>query len=130
MTKMIKAGMENPKRAQAMLMSIVSISMVFVGATIIAGVLQVFQIRQSSDFANSTKAIYAADAGLEWGLYQMIKRSGLPVDPAPILSNGATIDAVCRDVAGTVLDCTDAAVSSISATGKSARSSRALQASF
>lgn len=36
----------------------------------IAGLLMVYQLRQTTDLENSTRAIMAADSGMEWGLYQ------------------------------------------------------------
>lgn len=116
-----------------MLMSVLSIGGVLLGATTIAGTLMVFQVRQNTDFANSAKAIFAADAGLEWGLYNSGKNvaSTTPTTP-PSFANGATVVVKCYDSAGTepALGCTDPSVTRVRAVGNSARSSRALEANF
>ncbi len=52
-----------------MLLTVTIISASILGATTIAGTLMLYQIRQANDILNSTKAIYAADAGIERGLY-------------------------------------------------------------
>ncbi|MBT9169111.1 MAG: hypothetical protein DDT19_02463 [Syntrophomonadaceae bacterium] len=44
------------------------------------------RIRASSDITNSAKAIFAADAGIEWELYKQFKN---PNYPKPLLSNNA-----------------------------------------
>lgn len=54
------------------------------GASAIAGLMMVYQIRQSSDVVNSTKAVFAADSGVEWELYRMFKDSDYP---KPIMTN-------------------------------------------
>jgi len=56
------------------------------GASVIAGYLMLLKIRASSDITNSARAIFAADAGVEWELYKQIKDPGYP---KPSLSNGA-----------------------------------------
>ena len=48
----------------------------------------VVQFKLSTDVNNSVIAIYAADSGVEWQLYQI--RTG-PSVPAPTMSNGASI---------------------------------------
>lgn len=56
-----------------MLITVLAISGTILGATTIAGLLTLYQIRQSTDIVNSTKAIFAADSGLEWRLYKFFK---------------------------------------------------------
>jgi hypothetical protein len=124
------AGSSN-RSGQAMLMSVLSIGGVLLGATTIAGILMVFQIRQNTDFANSAKAIYAADAGLEWGLYNSGKNVGAPSPtPLPTFSNGATLVVKCYDASEVSVTCTDPSVVRVRGVGESARSSRALEANF
>ncbi len=53
-----------------MVLTIMVLGGVMIGASTIAGLLTLFQIRQSTDMTNSTKAIYAADTGSEWSLYR------------------------------------------------------------
>ncbi len=56
-----------------MLITVLAISGTILGATTIAGLLTLYQIRQATDIVNSTKAIFAADSGLEWRLYKFFK---------------------------------------------------------
>lgn len=56
-----------------MLLTVLIISGTILGATTIAGILMVNQIRQTTNVASSFQAIFAADAGLEWELYKMFK---------------------------------------------------------
>ena len=62
-----------PKSGQVMLITVVALSGTLLGATTIAGLLMLYQLRQASDIANSAKAIMAADAGLEWRIYKFLK---------------------------------------------------------
>lgn len=60
-------------KGQVMLLSILLIGASILGATSIAGYLMLRQLRLSSDIVNSTKAIFAADTGIEWELYKCFK---------------------------------------------------------
>ncbi len=71
----------------ALLLTMIILSAGVSIAMLIAAIV-VFQSKLSSDINNSTIAIYAADSGVEWQLYQI--RNGASV-PIPIMSNGATI---------------------------------------
>lgn len=74
---------------QVMLVTVMALSGMILGATTIAGLLMIYQLRQSTDLINSTRAIYAADAGIEYELYRIYKNSGYV---APVLSNGASFE--------------------------------------
>ncbi len=100
------------QRGQVMLLTVLVIGGLLLGASSIAGLLMVYQIRQSSDVINSTKAIFAADTGLEWELYRMFKN---PSYPKPIMANQADFSTT---VYGT---------STIRSIGSSYRSSRAFE---
>lgn len=99
-----------------MLLTILTLGSTILGATTIAGFLMLYQIRQSTDLANSGKAIFAADAGVEWATYSYVTslRAGTPVPltPQPTFSNGATVSAVCRNSCSPsrVVDCSKIAV--------------------
>lgn len=71
----------NPKiktrRGQAVFLSIFLIGALILGATTIAGFLMVVQLRQVSDVADSAKAIFAADAGVNCALYNFSHPSAL-----------------------------------------------------
>jgi hypothetical protein len=80
------------RRGQAMLLTLLALGGTLFGATTIAGMLVVYQIRQSGDAGNSAKAIFAADAGIEWGLYQFFKDGDAP---RPEFQNDATFTLTC-----------------------------------
>ena len=84
-----------------MLLTVLTIGGTILGATTLAGLLVLYQIRQSTDLANSAKAVFAADAGVEWGLYQIYSSAS---GTAPIMGNGASFKVACYDYDGNVLD--------------------------
>lgn len=98
-----------------MLLTVLVIGGLLLGASSIAGLLMVYQIRQSSDVINSTKAIFAADTGIEWELYRMFKNPGYS---KPIMTNEANFSTT---VYGT---------STIKSVGNSQKSSRAFELTF
>lgn len=71
---------------QAVLLSVMVIGGILIGASAIAGILLTYQIRQTNDVINSTKAFFAADAGTEQQIYNMNN----PV-PNPTFSNNAAV---------------------------------------
>lgn len=71
-----------------MLLTVLVLGGSILGASTIAGYLMLLKIRTSSDITNSTKAIYAADSGIEWELYKYFKDK--PDYAQPALSNGAS----------------------------------------
>ena len=71
----------------ALLLTVIIISIVLLIATLIANIV-ITQLKLAGDINDSTTAIYAADSGVEWQLYQI--RNGVSV-PAPAMSNGATV---------------------------------------
>jgi hypothetical protein len=91
-------------KGQVMLITVLAISGTILGATTIAGLLTLYQIRQSTDIVNSTKAIFAADSGLEWRLYKFFKGDeqacimNCPdggACPAPELQNNSAFNSSC-----------------------------------
>jgi len=64
------------RKGQVMLLTVLIISGAVLGATTIAGLLMVHQIRQTTNVIDSLQAVYAADTGLEWKLYQSFIDSG------------------------------------------------------
>ncbi len=60
-------------RGQVMLMTVLIISGTILGATTIAGLLTLYQLRQSASVSDSTRAIYAADTGIEYELFRIFK---------------------------------------------------------
>ncbi len=55
---------------QALLLTMLAVGSTLLAVTAIAGMLLLFQIRQMGDVENSTKAVFAADAGVEWELFR------------------------------------------------------------
>lgn len=70
-------------RGQVMLLTVLIVSGTILGATTIAGLLMLYQLRQANQFGQSMQAFFAADSGLEWRLYQSLVD---PNRPAPIMS--------------------------------------------
>lgn len=79
----------NKCSGQVMLLTITVLSGTFLTATALIGFLIIHEIRQATDIANSTKAIFAADTGIEWELYRSFK---YPASPRPHLTNETTFD--------------------------------------
>ncbi len=52
-----------------MLIAVLSLGGAILGATAVAGLLTLYQIRATTDSENSAKAIFAADAGIEWAQF-------------------------------------------------------------
>jgi hypothetical protein len=88
---------------QVMLITVLALSGTILGATTIAGLLMLYQVRQSTDIVNSTKAIFAADSGLEWRLYKFYKTDNQVCRdcpdggacPSPAPQNESTFQTTC-----------------------------------
>ncbi|MBU4387844.1 hypothetical protein KJ644_05285 [Candidatus Dependentiae bacterium] len=80
----------NRNNGQVMLLTALILGGAILGASTIAGYLMTLKIRASSDIANSAKAIFAADTGIEWELYKQFQNK--PDYPRPPFSNGADFD--------------------------------------
>ncbi|OGZ00507.1 MAG: hypothetical protein A2946_00870 [Candidatus Liptonbacteria bacterium RIFCSPLOWO2_01_FULL_53_13] len=113
------------QNGQVMILTVVAIGGTLLAATTVAGLLVVYQLRQSSDAVNSAKAIFAADAGIEWGLYQFFKPA-LAGGGGPAFSNSASVTISCFP--GT--SCKDASTNLIKVVGRSANAARALELSW
>ena len=114
-----------------MLLTVVILSGTLLSATTIAGLLMLYQIRQSVDIANSTKAFYAADSGLEQRLYQFIKEENVACD-SPLegtLSNGATFRVECsvKVAKAAAVGVAGAETATIKSTGEANKNYRALE---
>lgn len=112
-----------------MLITVLALSGTILGATAIAGLLMLYQLRQSNDVINSNKAIFAADSGLEWRLYKFFKADNQTCKecpdggacPGPSFENGASFQAACDSAGGA------ATTTTVKSTGTSGNASRALQ---
>ncbi|OGY56581.1 MAG: hypothetical protein A2119_01635 [Candidatus Colwellbacteria bacterium GWA2_46_10] len=58
------------EKGQLMLLSVLLISSAVLGAATIAGLLVLFQLRQTADAEASAQAVFASDAGVERALYE------------------------------------------------------------
>lgn len=86
---------KNSQRGIALLLTVIISSVVLLVSGLIVSIVLVQQ-KLASDISDSTIAIYAADSGMEWQLYQTIK--GVSV-PSPIMSNGAVVSTTVTGVA-------------------------------
>lgn len=101
-----------------MILATLAIGGTILGVTTIAGLITLYQIRQSTDLANSTHAIFAADAGIEFGLYNFFQTStasqisdnGFVIDPG-----GTSFAVACLNDAESDVDCGIAGNSSATA---------------
>ena len=103
-----------------MLITVMMLSAAILASTSLAGLLILYQLRQATDATASTKAIFAADAGLERALYNESKLGGTeiyPLKPLQVFDNGATYT-VTKD---------DTDPSLIKSIGQSGRAARAFQ---
>lgn len=66
-----------------MIMTTLAIGGTILGAATIAGLLMVYQIRAASDLSDSAKAIFAADTGIEWRLYNYFIGTTSTPNPLP-----------------------------------------------
>ena len=117
-----------------MVLTVLALGGTILGATTIAGLLMLYQLRQTSDLASSAKAITAADAGMEWAFYNLFcKGDSTKPCPAPApgpFVNGATVVVTCFDAVGEETSCEGDAMRSIRSVGTSGNASRAFEAAF
>lgn len=71
----------------ALLLTVIISSVVMLVAVLVATIVTT-QLKLVNDINDSTAAIYAADSGVEWRVYQI--RHGASVS-SPAMANGATI---------------------------------------
>ena len=79
------------KKAQVMILTILTLGATILGATTIAGLMMLYQLRQSRDDIVSNQAIYAAESGLECGLYQYFNNGDVSSCNSLTFSNGASV---------------------------------------
>jgi len=112
---------------QVMILTILALGGTILGATTIAGLLLNYQIRQSTDANSSARAIFAADAGIEYALYQYFVNAAAP---KPSFANGSDFQATCYAADGSPLACGDAGVRQIRSRGFSRNIHRAFYLEF
>jgi len=86
-------GKESKKeKGQAMMLTVLVISGTTLGATTIAGLLMLYQLRQATSVTYSSQALFAADAGLEWELFKLFNPDAAADHQAPEMTNGSTFE--------------------------------------
>lgn len=113
------------KKGQVMILTVLALGGTILGATTIAGLLMLYQLRSTSDVADSAKAIFAADTGIDWSLYKFAYPSS--TDSAPVFSNGASFTAECYDSSFNVVDCRNPSSTVFRSFGQSGNSYRAFE---
>lgn len=83
-----------------MLIATLALGGAILGATSIAGLLMLYQIRATTDSQSSAKSIFAADAGVDWSLYSIFHP---PQTALPGFANGAAVIVTCYDASGAAL---------------------------
>jgi len=112
-----------------MIIATLALGGVILGATTIAGLLMTLQIRQTTNSADSAKAIFAADAGAELTLYEQLKNPSPP--PTLVFTNGASVDVKCLQSDGSEApSCSDSSVASARSVGIANTARRAFSLSF
>src|SRR5271170_403901 len=100
---------KDARKGQAMLLATLALGGAILGATTIAGLLLLYQIRATTDAEHSAEAIFAADTGVNWALFDYYcgfsDRCTTPPDvPEPgdngVLGNGSQIEVDCYDSGG------------------------------
>ena len=86
---MIRIFTHYSRRGQVMLLTVVLLSGVVLGATAVAGILMLQEIRQAGNATDSAKAIFAADTGIEWELYKRFVNKKYSM---PTMTNGAEFE--------------------------------------
>jgi Tfp pilus assembly protein PilX len=81
------------KKGQVMIIVSLALGGVMLTSIVIGGILISNQIRQAGNIVSSSKALYAADAALEWGMYQFYKQDTSA--GAPSFTNNATSITLC-----------------------------------
>jgi hypothetical protein len=121
-----------PQRSgQVMVLTVLTLGGALLGATTIAGLLMLYQIRQGADVAQSARAVFAADSGIEWGLYNLLcqtdpTKAPCPIAELPTFRNGATVEVKCLDDNGIDVPlCDPATTVTIKSLGRSANVARA-----
>jgi len=103
-----------------MVLTVTIISGLILSATAIAGLLVFYQVRESNDVISSTVAVFAADAGLEWGSCNVFKKI-CGISSQPTMTNGARVSVTTSTTAKGYV---------VQSQGFSGRTVRALETTF
>ena len=126
-------SIHDPRKGQVILITIIVITGTLIGALTIGGLLILYQLRQAGDITRSAQSIFAADAGIEWGLYQFFKpvsstRVGPPVFRLSSISASTTCyNAIDYEYPGRLVSCTTTSSTRIESQGTSQDTRRSLE---
>lgn len=112
---------------QIMIVVVLTLGGIMFGASVIGGILMSGQLRQIKNISDSAKAIYAADAGLNFGYYQFLSSGGAS---APNFSNQANYTLLCLNLSRQPVTCNSTSTAYIISKGTAGKVSRALQLNF
>jgi hypothetical protein len=129
------------RAGQAMLITVLALGGAILGATTVAGLLTLYQIRATTDAQSSAKAVFAADAGVEWARFSYYCDS---IDTPARCSHGfsasvptlggslATVSSTCYSDynATTQVSCTNTTTVAAISTGMYLSSARAFYLGF
>jgi hypothetical protein len=82
-------------KGQIILLTVLVLGGALLGVSTIAGYLMVLKIREASDVTNATKAIYAAETGIQWELYKTFKNNS--ASDVPVMTNKTTFESSSSD---------------------------------
>ena len=128
------ADIHMKRNGQAMLLTVLALGGAILGATSIAGILTLYQIRASTDSAHSAQAVFAADAGIGWAEFDRYcgyaSTCVVPggEQPKPVFSpaSDASVTVTCYDGNNNEIPCsTTSTASTAIAKGQSLTSARA-----
>jgi hypothetical protein len=105
---------KNKEAGQVLLITVLIMMSTFALAIAIGGMV-LYELRSMVNTNESVKAIYAAESGIEWGLYKTNKD---PYALKPEMKNG------------TEFECPDTCTNCIHCSGKAGRVNRAIEISF
>jgi len=117
------------KKGQVMIIVSLVLGGVMLTSIVIGGILISNQIRQAGNITSSAKALYAADAALEWGMYQFYKNN-IPDAGSPSFTNNSTYTTLCYSGASSVPCTAGGNITDIVGKGTFGKVSRAFQISF
>ena len=113
-----KFSASSANQGQVMLLAVLIIGASILTMTSISGYLMLQRIRSSSNIIDSTKAIFAADTGIEWELFKKNKCAEGSTNPLcsekPFLTNNSSFNTFLSE-------------QSIKSIGTSIKSNRALK---
>ncbi|HVO28700.1 MAG TPA: hypothetical protein VMT81_01830 [Candidatus Paceibacterota bacterium] len=110
---------------QAILIAVLALGGAILGATAIAGLLMTYQVQSLTNSENSAAAIFAADSGVNWALYNYFQVSSTkPVIALPTFANDASVTVACYNRNNAAVACNSTSTLTAVAAGSSLNSRR------